>query len=586
MTDSSPHPASETPRSHEPALRIRREVRQWLNAVAFVVALSTVALTWLGRNAGWLDFRPGGAAFEISVRPALGVVFVAAVVLALRWEMLAGTIAGFAAGALTVFAVQQLVAPHALLVVAGFAIPALCWVLVDLATHRATVGLTWLFAALVSTTLGVAVGQHVYDQLYGPTHPPSTFVALPPSTVEWIWSGGVTGEGAVIKAKITEDFARVRLAIDDTDELTTPAWIEPASVEADVVTFVLDDLDPDRRYHYAVAVDGLVDLVRAGTFRTFPVGTADFTVAVGACARVGSNGAVFDAIRAADPLFYVMTGDFHYGDVIENDIEAYREVLDLTLRQPAQAALYRSVPTAYVWDDHDYAGDESDITSPARPAAMAAYRERVPSYPLAGPDDPINQAFSVGRVRFVLTDTRSMRDPSVIPLEFRSMLGDEQRAWLIDELTTASRTHAAVVWVNAVPWVAEVDPDADHWGAFPSERRAIAEAIADAGIDNLVMVSGDAHMVAIDDGSNTDYSADGDGGFPLLHAAPLDRPGRIKGGPYSEGVVAEGGQFGTIDVFDSGDAVRIVLTGRDWTGAPLLRHEVEFASPVEPSRSG
>ncbi len=39
-----------------------------------------------------------------------------------------------------------------------------------------------------------------------------------------------------------------------------------------------------------------------------------------------------------------------------------------------------------------------------------AYREVVPHYPLvhAG-DGPINQAFTIGRVRFVLTDNRSER---------------------------------------------------------------------------------------------------------------------------------------------------------------------------------
>ena len=41
-------------------------------------------------------------------------------------------------------------------------------------------------------------------------------------------------------------------------------------------------------------------------------------------------------------------------------------------------------------------------------------------------------------------------------------------------------------------------------------------------------MSGDAHMLAVDDGSHTP------GGFPVMHASPLDKKGSIKGGPYVE----------------------------------------------------
>ncbi|MFP5487974.1 MAG: hypothetical protein ACLGHQ_06675 [Acidimicrobiia bacterium] len=99
-------------------------------------------------------------------------------------------------------------------------------------------------------------------------------------------------------------------------------------------------------------------------------------------------------------------------------------------------------------------------------------------------------------------------------------------------------------------------------------------------IDRLVTLSGDAHMVAIDDGTNTGYADDGEPWFPVLHAAALDRPGHTKGGPYSEGAVPDGGQFGLVEVsyVGNGDdtAVRVRLSGLDWTGATLLSYEVTF----------
>jgi hypothetical protein len=80
------------------------------------------------------------------------------------------------------------------------------------------------------------------------------------------------------------------------------------------------------------------------------------------------------------------------------------------------------------------------------------------------------------------------------------------------------------------------------------------------------MVSGDAHMLAIDDGSNNRFSTSGAAGFPVFQAAPLDRPASVKGGPYSEGVSARPGQYGLIDIADDGTTVDVTLTGRTWDG--------------------
>jgi len=49
------------------------------------------------------------------------------------------------------------------------------------------------------------------------------------------------------------------------------------------------------------------------------------------------------------------------------------------------------------------------------------------------------------------------------------------------------------------------------------------------------MISADAHMVAIDDGSHSGYAAGGRGGFPVFQAAALESPESEKGGPYSIG---------------------------------------------------
>ncbi|WP_443209912.1 hypothetical protein, partial [Rhodococcus rhodochrous] len=77
---------------------------------------------------------------------------------------------------------------------------------------------------------------------------------------------------------------------------------------------------------------------------------------------------------------------------------------------------------------------------------------------------------------------------------------------------------------------------------------------------------GDAHTLAIDNGSHSDYSTNGGAGFPVFQAAALDRPGSVKGGPYSEGAYPGGGQFGVLRVHDSGTRLSVTLEGRNWKG--------------------
>jgi hypothetical protein len=90
---------------------------------------------------------------------------------------------------------------------------------------------------------------------------------------------------------------------------------------------------------------------------------------------------------------------------------------------------------------------------------------------------------------------------------------------------------------------------------------------------NLLMVAGDAHMVAIDDGTNNRYATSGRRGFPVLHAAALDRRGGVKGGPYSEGAFPGSGQFGTITVRDDGGStVSVELAGWTYRGERLIEH--------------
>jgi phosphodiesterase/alkaline phosphatase D-like protein len=325
---------------------------------------------------------------------------------------------------------------------------------------------------------------------------------------------------------------------------------------------------PRVRYTYRVQVESGATMT--GQFRTFADGPMDATIAFASCAKTGSSSTVFDAVRAAQPDLFVHMGDFHYRNIRANDARRFRRAYDEVLASRAQARLYRSVPIAYVWDDHDYGGNNANGASPSRPAALEVYRQFVPHYSITEFGEAgIYQAFDVGRVRVIVTDSRSQRSSNrQEPASVRTILGPRQRQWLLDEFAAAV-DRPLVVWVNTVPWIAEVRPGHDDWGSYAAERELIANHLDRLGLTRrLVMLSGDAHMVALDDGTHSRLGdAAGSGpGFIVAHAAPLDRFTTKKGGPYSHGISKKNGQFGLLKITDSGGAVQVEVTGRDKAG--------------------
>lgn len=566
--------ARRTPAADRPLLQLPEHVIARVRRIAFGWALLAMIGLVLATQAGLLHHQPGGDAYEIQQRQMFLIAFGVAVLISWWSEIIGGTVASMSAAAILVFARNQLEPLDAAVVVIAFAVPGVSWILIYLHDLRPRAALVSIALVIAAVAAGAVTAQSAYDGIYGPSHPESTLPDLPASEVDWIWSGATTSTSTVVVAGFDHEQTETRLAVSDDPSFGDPMWFGSDTSDGRIARFTVMSLEPATAYHYAVELDGALERSAAGSFRTFPDGPASFTIAVGSCARVGSNGAVFDAIRELDPDLFVISGDLHYSNIPDDDVgeflDAYREVLT----QNAQAALYRSTPIAYVWDDHDYGANNADSTSPSRPAAMESYRAVVPHYPLAGDQAPIYQAFTIGRARVIMTDTRAGRSPAgALDDAAKTMLGARQLDWFEQQLLAADGTYPLIIWVNSVPWISAGSPGGDDWGGYTAERARIADFLVANDIDGLVMLSGDAHMVAIDDGTNSDFSSAGTDGFPVLHAAALDRPGHVKGGPYSEGSYPGSGQFGVVEVIDDGgDEITVELSGRSYEDETLVSY--------------
>lgn len=404
---------------------------------------------------------------------------------------------------------------------------------------------------------------------------------------QFFWSGAVTPTSVVVKAKLIPDSSVARIVYSEQPDLSNPFYSDyGTAITSDrFLRFDIDSLTPHTQYYFAVEVNNAIDSSVIGRFHTFPQDSGSFIFALGSCAQTGSNNVVFQTIVNQNPLFFFHLGDFHYQNIGINDQNLFRQAFEMVLASPNQSALYRQVPIAYVWDDHDFGPNNSDSTSPSRTASRLTYQEYVPHYPLAfgAGNVSINQTFAVGRVMFIVCDSRSARSPfSATDDTNKTMLGKTQKSWFKQKLLEAKSSHPLIVWVNSLPWIGTTGDDG--WYLYTNERREIANFLKSYQITNLCMISGDAHMLAIDDGTNSDYATGGGAGFPVFHAASLDQIPSIKGGPYSEGAFPGRGQFGLMTVNDQGDSLIIQWSGRDSTNQELVGYS--FSVPTCVAKPG
>jgi alkaline phosphatase D len=183
-------------------------------------------------------------------------------------------------------------------------------------------------------------------------------------------------------------------------------------------------------------------------------------------------------------------------------------------------------------------------------------------------------------VDLAMTDERLYRDPprEAIPTPDnvgpqyeppgRSMLGAEQREWLLDTIRESDATWT--VWADEVLTVPfrlgsgplSVYPVQGGWDGYTRERQRIEEAIAEADVDNYLTLTGDMHC----------YVA-------AYHQSSY--PGRVSGG---EGV-AEGERIGVefmTPALTSINVAEALHLTRGWRGKltePLLTRLITGMNP-------
>lgn len=378
-----------------------------------------------------------------------------------------------------------------------------------------------------------------------------------PVTVTLAWSGAVTTTAAVVKARCA-DASSMTLKVSTSPMLTSPLTFAGTEGNDEVWTFTATGLSADTQYHY-----GFVGSDVTGKFRTFPSGAASFTIAAASCSgnitgsglsSATSNADTFTYIKDREPLLFLHMGDLHYRNINSNNPSLFHTAYRDVHANPNQGELYRAVPIAYRWDDHDFGRDNASSTSVSRPAAAQAYRDYVPHYTL--PDSGnigIWQTFVIGRVRFVLLDSRSYR---VTATDVH--LGTEQTEWLHDTLLAADEP--CIVLCFSVPWTSS---SSDSWGGFEAERTALSDFLDDNDLwERVFIVHGDYHRLAYDLGSHSDFRTSGSNdGPPVVGFAPLHAATSGSSNKYVATYNTSTKMYGTLAFEDDGSEIVVTATG-------------------------
>lgn len=297
-------------------------------------------------------------------------------------------------------------------------------------------------------------------------------------------------------------------------------------------------LSPGTTYYYQFHALGQPS--QRGRTKTLPVGdVARARLAITSCANYPAGffnayaqlaGSDLDLVlHLGDYLYEYGNGTLGDGSPIGRVPDPPSEIVSLDdyRRRHAQyktdadlQELHRQHAWVVIWDDHEIADNayrdgafnhqpslEGDYAT-RRANALRAYFEWMPLRRAPEPDQ-IYRSFSCGSLLdLLLLDTRIIgRDQQVNACDVerlgsseRQLLGSAQEAWLAAELTASQARGSRwrfigqqVIFAPLARSMRGCVSSSDEWDGYAASRERLLDVLEQGGIDNVVMLTGDAH---------------------------------------------------------------------------------------------
>lgn len=322
---------------------------------------------------------------------------------------------------------------------------------------------------------------------------------MPTSTSLWMYAQRGAKVEAIYRNNTGGDEQRAAFAPID----------KPAGeIEGAVYKLTLDDLEPNTRYRYRIAIDGKESADHAASFKTAPdEGKASkFRIAVTSCMKHGQKQGSWTLLLNEKPDMHVTLGDTQYSDTTNPSVQwrhhlRYRAVKEF-------AAVNRNVPTYAMWDDHDYGPNNSDGTAKGKEQSLAGWAQ-IWANPPQGTDDTLGAFFRYtwGEVEFFMVDGRYHRSPDKHKDNAdKRMLGDAQFAWLIDGLKNSKAKFKVIASGSTLEHSKN-----DGWRIYTFSRHRLLDALKEHNISGVMYLAGDVHESYIREHHESDRV-----GYPLV----------------------------------------------------------------------
>jgi hypothetical protein len=322
--------------------------------------------------------------------------------------------------------------------------------------------------------------------------------------------------------------------------------------------------------------DSFNNILAKGSFITYPApnDTSTFSFTFGSCTEQHYNDSIFVEMQKHSPLFFMHLGDWLYQNNFKEEKFYYneslvhqRELYEKRYAMPNMKHFLQNVPIDFVFDDEDgvyddfskysytalkMSGSKTEIQEISYPdslrnIAINGLHTFFPNY--SQNNHQVYHSFECGNTEFFFLDTRSTRSANSesfhktklskwkykVPKNHQ-ILDSIQMNWLLSGLknskaqwkfivsgVTFNRSYKKVfdiclqaqkrILPNGMNGSYVAASLATMWFAFPESQTELLNFCNENKIKNVIVLSGDAHTAAIDDGHNA--------GFPELMAGGL-----------------------------------------------------------------
>jgi|SRR5690554_5133400 len=361
-------------------------------------------------------------------------------------------------------------------------------------------------------------------------------------------AGAVTDTSADILVKTYSPKQEIQIELFTQQDVENSLFSQRVHSEEEKYNYVkikIDNLKPNTTYYYRAIVNGYPSK-RWNSFKTFPNKEYNFSFGFGSCQQSSwgkPDPEIFPVIANDTLRFFIQLGDWTYPDTTEKKYGyRYNEKKDLLEKSyqskynsnyPFVSEVLSQMPVLYVYDDHDFAGNNSAGDDPAKENTLWAYKNFFPHYELKNPENGIWQSFTFGNVEFFVLDMRAQRNPgddafddngNFNPPSGHSILagydidGENQKDWFLNALKNSTAKWkvivSSVLFNPAYAKTTEFDSlpkdiywlpadAADKWAGYPEDINAVLNTIISNNIKNVFVISGDTHSSFIDDGTNS-----------------------------------------------------------------------------------